>query len=85
MIHYRLVIESPGGLPPGVTVNNILEIQSPRNRLIAEILSLSGLVERAGQGKNLIYESCVKEAKTLPDFKGTCNEPVIEDNHKPLC
>jgi len=69
----RLIVESPGGLPPGVTINNILEIQSPRNRLIAEILALSGLVERAGQGMNLIYESCIKEAKSLPDFKGTDN------------
>ena len=30
-----------------------------------------GLVERAGQGMNLIYELCIKEAKALPDFKGT--------------
>jgi len=67
----RLVVESPGGLPSGVTIKNILEIQSPRNRKIAEILALCGLVERAGQGMNLIYESCVKEAKPFPDFRGT--------------
>jgi ATP-dependent DNA helicase RecG len=67
----RLVIESPGGFPNGVTLENILDRQSPRNRLIAEILALCGLVERAGQGMNLIYECSVKEAKALPDFKGT--------------
>jgi len=67
----RLVIESPGGLPAGVTLDNILDRQSPRNRRIAEILALCGLVERSGQGMNLIYELSIKEAKSLPDFNGT--------------
>ncbi|MDR0491527.1 MAG: putative DNA binding domain-containing protein [Oscillospiraceae bacterium] len=67
----RLVIENPGGFPSGITVDNILNRQSPRNRLIASILALCGLVERSGQGMNLIYELSVKEAKPLPDFSGT--------------
>jgi predicted HTH transcriptional regulator len=36
--------------------------QSPRNRRVAEILALCGLVERSGQGMNLIYELSIKEA-----------------------
>jgi ATP-dependent DNA helicase RecG len=67
----RLVVDSPGGFPSGITIDNILEKQSPRNHLIANIFALCGLVERAGQGMNLIYELCIKEAKALPDFKGT--------------
>jgi ATP-dependent DNA helicase RecG len=67
----RFVIESPGGFPIGVTLDNILDRQSPRNRRIAEILALCGLVERSGQGMNLIYELSIKEAKSLPDFRGT--------------
>jgi len=67
----RLVVDSPGGFPPDISLENILDRQSPRNRRIAEILSRSGLVERSGQGMNLIYELCVKEAKALPDFTGT--------------
>ncbi len=67
----RLVVESPGGFPNGVTVENILDRQMPRNRRIAEILALCGLVERSGQGMNLIYELSIKEAKRLPDFSGT--------------
>ena len=67
----RLVIESPGGFPAGVTIDNILDRQSPRNRRIAEMLGHCGLVERSGQGMNLIYELCIKEAKALPDFRGT--------------
>jgi ATP-dependent DNA helicase RecG len=67
----RLVVESPGGFPTGVTLENFLDRQSPRNRRIAEILALCGLVERSGQGMNLIYELSIKEAKPLPDFRGT--------------
>lgn len=67
----RLVVESPGGLPVGITLDNILDRQLPRNRRIAEILSLCGLVERSGQGMNLMFELSVQEAKPLPDFTGT--------------
>jgi len=67
----RLVVESPGGLPLGITVENIIDRQSPRNRRIAEMLSLCGMVERSGQGMNLMYELSVQEAKPLPDFTGT--------------
>ena len=67
----RLVVESPGGLPFGITLDNILDRQLPRNRRIAEILSLCGMVERSGQGMNLMFELSVQEAKPLPDFAGT--------------
>lgn len=67
----RLLIESPGGLPNGISLENILDRQIPRNRRIAEILALCGLVERSGQGMNIIYETSIKEAKPLPDFTGT--------------
>lgn len=66
----KLVVESPGGFPPGVTPENILYRQSPRNKRIAEMFALCGLVERSGQGMDLIYELCVREAKELPDFSG---------------
>jgi ATP-dependent DNA helicase RecG len=67
----RLVVESPGGFPWGITSDNILDRQSPRNNLIAEIFQLSGLVERSGQGMNLMYELAMKQAKPLPDFAGS--------------
>ena len=67
----RLLIESPGGLPNGISLDNILDRQVPRNRRIAEILSKCGLVERSGQGMNIIFETSIREAKQLPDFTGT--------------
>ena len=67
----RLEIVSPGGFPQGVTPQNILWRQYPRNRRIAEVLAKCGMVERSGQGANIMYEECIKESKPLPDYIGT--------------
>ncbi|NLF93976.1 MAG: transcriptional regulator, partial [Oligosphaeraceae bacterium] len=67
----RLVVDSPGGFPPDITLENILDRQSPRNRRIADIMARCGLVERSGQGMNLMFELSIKQAKALPDFRGT--------------
>jgi ATP-dependent DNA helicase RecG len=67
----RLVLESPGGLPVDVTLDNILDRQSPRNRRIAEIFAKCGLVERSGQGMNLMFEQSIQQGKPVPDLAGT--------------
>ncbi len=67
----ELEFDSPGGLPLGITLENILDRQNPRNRRIAEILTKCGLVERSGQGMNLIYEELIKQSKPVPDFART--------------
>lgn len=64
-------IESPGGFPSGITVENVLDRQAPRNRKIAEVFAYCGLVERAGQGMNKMFEQSVREAKRLPNFDGS--------------
>lgn len=64
----KLEIVSPGGFPPGITIDNLLWRQSPRNRRLAETFAKCGLVERAGQGANLMFEQCIRESKPLPDF-----------------
>jgi ATP-dependent DNA helicase RecG len=67
----RIEIVSPGGFPQGITPENILDRQLPRNRRIADAFAKCGLVERAGQGANRIFESCIREGKPLPDFTHT--------------
>jgi ATP-dependent DNA helicase RecG len=67
----RLEIDSPGGLPFGITLDNILDRQNPRNRRIAEIFTRCGLVERSGQGMNLIYEELIKQSKPIPEWTRT--------------
>lgn len=64
-----LEISSPGGFPKGVTLNNLLTVNStPRNRRLSEVLSKTGMVERSGQGIDKIYFQCLSEAKGKPDY-----------------
>lgn len=77
----RLVVESPGGLPVGITLKNILDRQSPRNRRIAEVFAKCGLVERSGQGMNLMFEQSIRQGKPVPDFTGTDDYNVVLTLH----
>jgi ATP-dependent DNA helicase RecG len=64
----RIEVTSPGGFPQGVTPENILVRQSPRNRRLADALARCGLVERSGQGADRMYSTAVREGKLPPDF-----------------
>ncbi len=72
----RLEVVSPGGFPPGITPANVLDQQSPRNRRLAEALARCGLIERSGQGMNLMFERAIRQGKPLPDFTGTSAHEV---------
>jgi ATP-dependent DNA helicase RecG len=73
---HRLEIVSPGGFPAGITPQNVLDQQNPRNRRLAEALSKCGLIERSGQGMNLMFESAIRQGKPLPSFEGTSAHEV---------
>ena len=77
----RLVIESPGGFPVGINPDNILDRQAPRNRRIAEALARCGLVERSGQGMNLMFEESIRQGKLRPEFTGTDAYQVVLTLH----
>ncbi len=72
----RLEIVSPGGFPPGITPSNVLDQQKPRNRRLAEALAKCGLIERSGQGMNLMFERAIRQGKPLPSFEGTSPSQV---------
>ncbi len=67
----RIEVVSPGGFPPGVTPENILWKQAPRNRRLAEALARCGFVERSGQGADRMFEESIREGKPRPDFART--------------
>lgn len=72
-----LEIESPGGLPEGITTETILVRQKPRNRRIAETLAKCGLVERSGQGMDLMFKHSIRQGKSLPDLAGSDAHRVL--------
>jgi len=72
----RLEIANPGGFPPGITQENILDRQNPRNRRLAETFAKCGMIERSGQGMNLMVENAIRQGKSLPSFAGTDTHEV---------
>ena len=68
----KLVVINAGGFPKGVTVDNLLTTPStPRNRLLADILAKTGIVERSGQGMDKIFLNTLSEGKPKPDCSET--------------
>lgn len=65
----RLDIVNPGSFPLGVTIDNLLTVPStPRNRLLADVLQKTGIVERSGQGIDKIFYNTLAEGKMIPDY-----------------
>ena len=72
-----LEIESPGGFLDGITPETFLERQKPRNRRIAEALARCGLVERSGQGMDLMFRQSIRQGKAPPDASASDAHRVL--------
>jgi ATP-dependent DNA helicase RecG len=62
----RLEITNPGGLPLGITKENILHTTHRRNPHLIRVLHDLKLMEGEGTGYNLIYEITSRDAKAFP-------------------
>lgn len=60
---------SPGGLPPGVTVENVLRQQMARNPILLSILYQAGYVEAFGQGLDTVVIVLRNEGMESPRFE----------------
>lgn len=68
----KITIINAGGFPLGVTRENLLTVSStPRNRLLADVLAKTGIVERSGQGVDKIYRNTLSEGKDAPDYSNS--------------
>jgi len=65
----KMEIINAGGFPQGVTLENLLTVPStPRNRLLSDVLSKTGIVERSGQGIDKIFLYTLAEGKPEPNY-----------------
>jgi ATP-dependent DNA helicase RecG len=65
----HLLITSPGGLPEGVTLDNLLVHEpKPRNPRLAEAFRRVGLVEQTGRGIDKIYAGLLRYGRPAPDY-----------------
>lgn len=68
----EIIITNSGGFPYGVNLNNILTVNSsPRSRLLTEVVEKTGLIERSGQGVDIMFRNCMMEGKPLPDYSAS--------------
>ncbi len=69
----RLEIKSPGGLPLGVTKDNILHQVQRRNPKLIDTFKALNLMESEGSGYDLIYEKLSLDGKRFPDIESDIN------------
>jgi ATP-dependent DNA helicase RecG len=73
----RMVISNPGGLPLGITAENILHERHRRNPHFIQTLHDLGLMEGEGSGYDLIYEKLIREIKPLPQIQSSLNKTSV--------
>lgn len=71
--HNRIEISNPGGLPLGVTKDNILHQRQRRNPHFIRIMHDLNLMEGEGSGYDLIYELNSVDAKKMPIIENDYN------------
>lgn len=62
---------SPGGLPPSVTVENILKSQYTRNPVVVGFLFDAGYIEQRGMGLDTVVAVLEQEGLPLPQMEDT--------------
>lgn len=64
----RVVVRSPGGLPEGVTVENLRDAQSARNVIVLDVLRRFRVAEDAGRGIDVIQDRMADALLDPPRF-----------------
>jgi ATP-dependent DNA helicase RecG len=75
--HDRLEISNPGGLPVGVTKDNILHARIRRNPHFIRVMHDLKLMEGEGSGYDLIYQLDAMDSKELPQIISTYNYTTV--------
>lgn len=71
-----LTVTNPGGFPPGVRLDNLLETSQPRSRVLADAFKRAGIVERTGRGINRMFEATLRLGRDAPDFSRSTEHSV---------
>jgi ATP-dependent DNA helicase RecG len=72
----HFVVSNPGGFPPGVTIDNILDQSRPRSPILADAFQRAGIVDRKGKGVNEMFESQLRAGRDAPDYTGSTSSLV---------
>jgi ATP-dependent DNA helicase RecG len=72
----HFIVSNPGGFPPGVTIDNILDQSRPRSPILADAFQRAGIVDRKGKGVNEMFESQLRAGRDAPDYTGSTSSIV---------
>jgi predicted HTH transcriptional regulator len=75
---------SPGGLPPDITVETLLQEQRARNPVILSILFEAGYVEAFGQGLDTVVKVLADEGMQPPRFEDIRSSFIVSVYGKKL-
>ena len=78
----RIEISNPGGLPIGVSPNNILHARHRRNPHFMRVMHDLKLMEGEGSGYDLIYELNAMDSKELPQIISDFNSTSVIQTSK---
>lgn len=73
----RIVFTNPGGLPLGISKDNILHERQRRNPHLIQTLHDLKLMEGEGSGYDLVYEKLSLDAKPFPVIESTFNKMAV--------
>ena len=73
----RMEIHSPGRLPYGVTLKNILSQSVRRNEHLSKVFYDLGLMEKEGSGYDLIYAKLLGSGKPIPVVEDTDDRVTV--------
>lgn len=76
----RLEITNPGGLPLGITPENILHQSVSRNPHLKRVFHDLKLMEGEGTGYDLLYEQASKDSKPFPKVYSDFNKCIVEQS-----
>lgn len=73
----RIMFTNPGGLPLGISKDNILHERQRRNPHLIQTLHDLKLMEGEGSGYDLVYEKLSLDAKPFPEIESTFNKMAV--------
>jgi len=74
----RIEISSPGGLPEGVRLDNLLvTAPRPRNPMLADAFKRAGIVERTARGIDTIFYEQLRNGRPAPSYDRTDSAGVV--------
>jgi len=73
----HIIFTNPGGLPIGISKDNILHERHRRNPHLIKVFQDLKLMEGEGSGYDLVYEKLSMDAKPFPELESNHNKLVV--------